>query len=220
MFYLIVSEYVGPNKLDSTGAIIGDSAVASITTECGRTNMSREKRSNGWLGTTNDNSVTAHGEFDTIDEARGAAATLGYTQPYEPDENEYDSAVVEQWVSESAARDQWDAGNWFLNGLGSAGTCAAYGITADTTDDELAAAADVAETEAIDEQNAELHGTFELFAELRDELRESEWCDADTRKRIIICSRIGISIFAARREQRPALVQLAPNPAPVGHRHL
>jgi hypothetical protein len=182
MYYLIENEYVGPNKRDSHGIWIGDSRIMSICTKPGKTNMSGEERTDGWLGTTNDNSETAHGEFETIEAARSAAHKMGFVKTYES-ESEYaayedeEYGIVEQWISEDAARAQWDAGDWFINGLGRAGTCSEYGITANTTDEELNEMVERAEREA-NENDAELHGTLELFTELRDDLK-SEAEDTD-----------------------------------------
>lgn len=173
-FFLIKSEYVGPNSRDSRGNWIGDSRVMTISTVPGRTNMSHVERTDGWLGTTNDNCVYACGAFDTLEEAREEAQRLGFTEPA-PDDDEYgcDGDVVEQWVSPEAAREQWDAGDWFINGLGKNGTREQYGITADTTDDELLDAVETAENEDC-ASDVTLHGTLELFTELRNELRDEK----------------------------------------------
>jgi hypothetical protein len=171
-FFLIQSEYIGPNKKDSDGNWIGDSRVMTISTVCGKTNSSHEERPDGWLGTTNDNSLTAYGEFNTLDEARAVAHALGFTEnAIDSDDDFRDESDVEQWITPEANRAQWDASDWFINGLGSVGTCAEYGITAETTDDELADAVEVAEGEDC-ASDVVLHGTLELFTQLRDELRD------------------------------------------------
>jgi hypothetical protein len=66
-YYITSSEYIGPNhpKVDTC---------ITIMTVPGRTNVSREVRLAGWLGTTNDHSCYAHGEFETIDAARAHVA--------------------------------------------------------------------------------------------------------------------------------------------------
>lgn len=168
MFYIITTEYVGPNKRDSKNNIIGDSCVAEILSKCPRTNCSNEPRISGWLGTTNDISVTAHGEFDTIEEARDAVKSLGYSEPV--DKNEFDCDVIESYVSAAAACDQWDADDWFHNLSSHDDTCAAFGITTKSSDSDIRKAVGSAHDEAF-AQNVELHGTEKLFFELRDELR-------------------------------------------------
>ena len=155
MYYLIETSYVGPNTRDSSGAIIGDSRVMSICTEPGKTNQSHEDCVDGWLGTTNDNNANACGEYETIEEARASAHAAGFTREYE------DEDVVEAWISEAAARDQWDAGDWFESYT--------PGITVGMTDDDVEALAAKLDDEAR-EDNAEVHGTLEYLTEIRDEL--------------------------------------------------
>jgi hypothetical protein len=149
----------------------------NICTKPGRKNMSHEECVDGWLGTTSDNSSHAHGEFETIEDARSVAHKMGFTKLAEPGEDEYaasyeneEDGTVEQWISEEADREQWDAGDWFINSAGRVGTCSIYGITANTTDEELDEMVERAECEA-NEENVELHGTLKLFTELRDDLK-------------------------------------------------
>ena len=58
-YYIIENDYVGPNR---AGHELTTPAY-TIQTTPGRTNMSHEERINGWLGTTNDWHVAAHGEY-------------------------------------------------------------------------------------------------------------------------------------------------------------
>lgn len=175
MFYLIETQDVGPNEKDSRGHWKGDTRTMQIHTEPGRTNMSHEIKTSGWLGTTNDWYSAAHGEFDTLEAARAEAHRRGFTaeNPLSDDDQHWDDemnpVIVEVWITPEAARDQWDAGDWFINGLGCDGTRTEYGITAMTTDDELDVIIEKAEAEARAE-NIELHGTEKLFKSLRDEL--------------------------------------------------
>ena len=64
-FYVVSSEYVGPNPGETP-----EGTTMGIYRTPGKTNQSHEERIDGWLGTTNDVSETAHGEFETIEEAR------------------------------------------------------------------------------------------------------------------------------------------------------
>jgi hypothetical protein len=66
-YYIVSENYVGPNVDQNL-----NSHCVRITTTPPRTNMSREIRTSGWLGTTNDWAKYAHGEFNTIEEAREA----------------------------------------------------------------------------------------------------------------------------------------------------
>lgn len=50
----------------------------TITTQPGRTNVSREERTAGWLGQTGDWSATALGEFDTLAALHGAIRAEGF----------------------------------------------------------------------------------------------------------------------------------------------
>lgn len=183
-YYLIETEYVGPNKRYSNGSWRGDTRVLTISTEPGETNSSHQPRESGWLGTTNDIHAAARGAFDTVEAARIEAHNLGFTKHRYLDGNEeyrYTSDAPsefedgEEWVSPEAARAQWDAGDWLINALGSDGVCEEYGVTVRTTDEELEQIADRIEDEArhteVDGLTVELHGTIELLTELRDELR-------------------------------------------------
>lgn len=69
MYYIIETNYVGPNADQHI-----DVDLIEIRTEPARTNMSNEPRIEGWCGTTNDWSVHAHGEYETIEAARAALA--------------------------------------------------------------------------------------------------------------------------------------------------
>ena len=71
IYYVIESEYVGPN---TQGRI--DSHLVTITTDAPRTNLSHEVRLDGWIGTTNDTSRHAHGAYTSEDDAREAVAEL------------------------------------------------------------------------------------------------------------------------------------------------
>lgn len=71
MYYVLTCTYAGPNPDQHP-----DDDVCTIETEPGRTNSSRETRTEGWLGTTNDWSRAAHGEFETKDEALAAVAAM------------------------------------------------------------------------------------------------------------------------------------------------
>lgn len=169
MFYVIRSEYVGSNTVDSTGAIIGDSVEMMITTQIGQKNLSREDCSEGWLGTTNDISLNACGEFKTLEEAVSHVNDKGFTVEKESESD--DKNVISTWISESANRDKWDAGSYYIDGLGTEETIKEFGLTADSTFEEISSMAEKAECEARNE-NIELFGTLEMLENLRDELKE------------------------------------------------
>lgn len=133
-FYVIETEYVGPNKQDSEGHWIGDTWHHwTIQTEPGRTNMSNEPREDGWLGTSNDWHANAHGRFDTLDAARQAVRDMAVTDDEavrcEPDDDD-GPEVVERWITAEAAREQWGADDWFHSQCSHNVTCDSYNITA------------------------------------------------------------------------------------------
>ncbi len=70
-YYVLSSEFLSPNPAQNL-----NTHIYQITTVPGTTNMSHEVRTSGWLGTTNDTACYAHGEFDSIEEARAAIITL------------------------------------------------------------------------------------------------------------------------------------------------
>lgn len=169
MFYVIRSEYVGPNTTDSKGNIIGDSVEIMITTQCGEKNLSREECTNGWLGTTNDISLDACGEFETLELAVAYVKSGGFT--CEKESEEHDPTVLSTWISEAANRDNMDASDWYINGLGADGTIAEFGLTADSTDEELSKMVEKADQEAANE-NIELFNTIKMLERLREDLNE------------------------------------------------
>jgi len=69
MYYVIETKYVGPNQADNQYA---DTHNVEISTSPALTSSSREARLEGWCSTTNGWAVYAHGEYDTIEEARVA----------------------------------------------------------------------------------------------------------------------------------------------------
>lgn len=69
MYYIIETKYVGPNQTQDQYV---DVDMIEISTSPAITNSSREERTEGWCGTTNDWAVYAHGEYATIEEARAA----------------------------------------------------------------------------------------------------------------------------------------------------
>lgn len=73
MYYVIETRYIGPGQ-DTDQYVDADKI--EISTNPAITNSSREKRTEGWCGTTNDWAVYAHGEYATIEAARAAIAKI------------------------------------------------------------------------------------------------------------------------------------------------
>lgn len=81
MFYIIETKYVGPNQMS---ACYIDSHIFAVSTTPAVTNSSREIRTDGWCGTTNDWATYAHGEFLEQEAAEGwikdSLADTGYRE--------------------------------------------------------------------------------------------------------------------------------------------
>lgn len=91
-------------------AVVGDTRIIRIQTTPGKTNLSHQKRTKGWLGTSNDYSEYARGEFKSIEDARAEAHRLGFTEEDESDGlDEFEDDVLEQWVTPDAKLEHWDA---------------------------------------------------------------------------------------------------------------
>lgn len=159
-YYVLSSEYVGPNLSDRC-----NSHTVHITTEPGRTNMSNEVRVDGWLGTSNDWAAYAHGEYDSIESARAAVIEMLGENHRLIDNDEYDESVVETYAASKYV--EWDADNsitWCYESRRE--------ITADTTDERIAEIVAECEEYANDEGNTlDTDAVEEMLTEHRDELR-------------------------------------------------
>jgi hypothetical protein len=93
MFYPIRVENIGPNQKDHTDHFV-------IQTVPGTTNMSHQELTDGWLGSTNDWSRTALGEFETLEEARESIRSESEVRPPKDHEIEDlpDPDEVERWM--------------------------------------------------------------------------------------------------------------------------
>ncbi len=69
MYYIIETNYVGPNQTQDQYV---DVDTIEISTSPAITNNSHEECAEGWCGTTNDWAVYAHGEYSTVEAARAA----------------------------------------------------------------------------------------------------------------------------------------------------
>jgi hypothetical protein len=166
-FYLIKREDVGPNGMD-------EDPIYEIHNAPGRTNSSREERTEGWLGTTNDISRHALGEFDSVLEAV-REIPHGYTIEFENGgEPDSDGTTLFTYRRNVC---KWDAADWF-EGLGSIQRQAeSLGITASTTDEELAIIGDREYSDAFaerDDQGAhyEVLGVSKHLIGLRDYMKQ------------------------------------------------
>jgi len=85
-YYIIEHKYVGPND-DEMYFDVDDIKICS---KPAKANLSGEVRTEGWCGTTDDWSVHAHGEYDSLDDAReaivekfGVVRRVSFTDYYE-----------------------------------------------------------------------------------------------------------------------------------------
>lgn len=89
MYYIIETNYVGPNRTQDQYV---DLDRIDISTSPALTNLSHVDRTEGWCGTTNGWSVYAHGEYDTIEDARAAiAAKFGDVRNSDANGDSFDS---------------------------------------------------------------------------------------------------------------------------------
>lgn len=173
MYYIIVTNYVGPNQTQDQYV---DVDKIEISTSPAITNSSHEERTEGWCGTTNDWAVYAHGEYVTIEEAR-AAVTEKFGEVRDSDANgdsfkSCDESVVEIYKpGKYAPMSSSCTADWAYEGIQS-------DIEADTTDERIAEL--VVEYEAEANSNGyTLDSDLAYFMqqrrqELRDELEDED----------------------------------------------
>lgn len=168
-YYVVETEYVGPNQSQHL-----NDHTYNITTDAPRTNLSREVRTEGWLGTTNDWSEIARGAYDSLDEARAAVRAALGDNCRESDAEDLDEGVVESYLV--GAYEAWDAESsetWCYESR--------HEVTADTTDEQIAAIVESCEEWANSENNATLDtdAVEKMLTEYRDELREARDAEND-----------------------------------------
>lgn len=166
-YYIIEQEYVGPNRQDH----LNDHAVV-VSTEPATTNSSHEIRVKGWCGTTNDWSVNAHGEYDSIEAAEAAIAEIFGDVRLENDESgirDEEDTVVRAYVvgkfpemdDEEIATAYWDDVKRF--------------VKSDTTDDEIDTWVKACVAEALNDEYIVSAGSLANFArQIRDDKRKDE----------------------------------------------
>lgn len=168
MYYIVETKYVGPNPHDHRFV---DADRIEISTSPAYTNSSHEKCTEGWCGTTNDWSIHAHGEYETIEEARDAITQIfGEVRDSDLNGHSFESddtdvlEVYKQGRYEPMSRDA--TADWTYEGI-------MLDITAETTDERICQLVDEYEKEA-NAQGYTLHSDLEIFMEQRrQELQES-----------------------------------------------
>jgi hypothetical protein len=157
MYYLVERNYVGPNPYDTQFV---DADELYITTVPARTNSSKEIRTEGWCGTTNDWAVYAHGEYETIEKAREAIAEkFGETRIQEQGEYDEPENVFERYkFGKYIPMSREETADWAHDGIQA-------DITADTTDEKIESLV------CLYQADAHAQG-FELDSDLDDLMRK------------------------------------------------
>ncbi len=170
MYYLIEREYVGPNPYD-TQYVDADEII--ITTEPAKTNSSHEVRTEGWCGTTNDWAIYAHGEYETLEDAR-AAVTEKFGETRLQEIGDYDALenIVEKYKQgKYIPMSSEETADWAYQGIQT-------DVTAETTDEEIESLVSLYQADAH-AQGFELDSDLDDFMrnrrqELRDERSQAE----------------------------------------------
>jgi hypothetical protein len=132
MYYIIEQKYVGPNADRHP-----DVDTIWISTVPGIANGTGKPQITGWLGTTNDWSRYAHGEYPTLQAARDVLETLfGEIRDCDPNGDPWESdddTVVDLYKPGAyALMGYQEAADWINPGL-------YQSIHTDTTDEEIRA---------------------------------------------------------------------------------
>lgn len=158
MFYLIETNYAGPSPDQNA-----DADEVRIQTEPGRTNLSHEERTEGWLGTTNDWAAYARGEYETEQAARAAIEDLyGECREVELEAYMDDGVVAVFKLGKYEPMNREATGNWIYSGL----EC---DVTADTTDEQLEALIEEYEAQCNSEGCTLDGSAIDMAREYRDE---------------------------------------------------
>lgn len=166
MYYIIETIYTGPNW-DQDQYVDADRIEITTTPAIG--NCSREVCIDGWCGTTNDWAVYAHGEYETLEEARDAIIeTFGVVRDSDPNGDSFESFdenVVETYkTGKYATMSRQATADWAYEGIKS-------DIEADTTDERIAELVEEYEEEA-NRQGFTLDSDLDCFMlDRRQELR-------------------------------------------------
>ena len=161
-YYVVECEYVGADNDRHH-----NDHTYEITTTPPRTNSSHEICTDGWLGTTNDWSRTAHDAFETEADAREAVQDLltaeGYREQDLASHRVADGTVAVYLVGRHEAMDAEASQTWVYDTLN--------GIKAQTTDDQIESMVDEAEEEANQEGlTLNQEAVREMLTEQRDKL--------------------------------------------------
>lgn len=162
MYYIVETNYVGPNPKQH----LNDDTVA-ITTEPPRGNSGNYPViTDGWCGTTNDWAVYAHGEFDTIEEARDEISETWGDDVAELDQNGHDDPnIVELYrIGKYESMDSDSSIEWCWE--------CRRDVTKNTTDEEIEKIVEECESYVNDEGGTlDTDSVTKMLTEYRDELK-------------------------------------------------
>ena len=173
MFYLVTKVYVGPNQDDR----YLNSDVIEVWNEPARTNSSNEVLINGWCGTSNDWSIRAYGEYETLQEALDEMHDSFDVREYQYEDWSSDDSFIGDHVVE-----RYYLGKYYdMSAEGTAIWVYEYmvkDITAETTDDQIEELLRKYEDECYSE-NWSPHPClvdclYEYRQDLRDELKDDD----------------------------------------------
>lgn len=163
MYYIVMTEYVGPNPQENL-----DSDVIDIRTSPARKNMSGEICVNGWCGTTNDWSCTAHGEYPSIEEAISAIEEkFGEVRECDAESESDNPDVVKAYKQgKFIPMSRRETAGWLWEAM-------KEDIVADTTDDQLENLGEEYEKSA-NEEGMTLEYIQDILEEYRQKLRDEQ----------------------------------------------
>ena len=152
-YYIIEINYIGPNPLCDVDTI-------GIYKTPAYGNMDKQPVIDGWAGTTNDWATYAHGEFDSLEDARAKIAEL-YPERREVDEyDDYENVIVELYKpGKYAIMTREDTADWLYEA-----TCE---LTGKESDEKLKEIIENAESNANDNGCTLHHSAFDILVEER-----------------------------------------------------
>ena len=167
MFYVIEDKYVGPNQDQHV-----DADTITISTTPAKTNMSHEVKLHGWCGTTNDWSVHAYGEYETLEAARYAVFE-NFGQVRLVNDEDKDDTVIESYkIGQYIPMSEEETGDWAYEIIRSE-------IHDDTTDERIAELVKECEASANAEGYTLDCMLDEFMKQRRQELRDEAFDVAD-----------------------------------------
>jgi len=162
MYYVIETEFVGPNQREKV-----DTDYLEISSEPATKNGNGAPCVFGWCGTTNDWSETAHGEFDTLEDAEKYISENWETREWEDGRDLPGERTVKAYKVGKFAPMSYEACVEWLYNVGK-------DLTADTTDEKLQALAEEEREVCESEHGYSLDYAELVLSEYREEKRDEK----------------------------------------------